>query len=140
MQSRWLILCVCLTCVILATTGCDLISGPGTLTGTVTYAKDPTQPLTDPQNAGLPAPDTKVLIYATDPRGTSAEGVTVYTELPGPVQEIITDEQGRYAVELQSGHYVVRLAPDPSSYNRLIDVGPWRTITVDFIIKRPSGK
>jgi hypothetical protein len=123
--------------VILATTGCDLISGPGTLTGTVTYAKDPTQPLTDPQNAGVPAPGIKVLIYGTDRQ--NAPGQAVYVEQRMPTKELSTDEQGRYTTELPSGHYVVRLEPDPKLYHGLADVGPARITTVDFIINRPSS-
>jgi len=136
-KGRWL-LCVCLVGLALATTGCDPISGPGMLTGTVAYAKDPNWPLSDPQNAGEPAPGVKVIIYATEKQNVGA-GPDVYLAQKMPAKEVTTDEEGHYAVELPSGHYVVRLAPDPKLYDRLVDVGPYRATTADFIVLRPGA-
>jgi len=137
MKAHWLVTGVCLACLALATAACDVVSGPGMLTGTVTYAKDPNWPLSDPQNAGEPVAGIKVLIYATEKQ--DVPGRAVYVAQKMPTKKVTTDEQGRYAVELPSGHYVVRLEPDPESYNRLADVGPMRTSTLDFIIIRSSG-
>ncbi len=134
-KGRWLS-GVGLVCLALATLGCDPIAGPGTLTGTVTYAQDPNRPLTDPQNAGEPAPGVKVRIYATEKQ--NLPGQNVYIAQKMPTKEVLTDEQGRYAAELPSGHYIVRLDLDPKRYDRLVDVGPYRTVTVDFIILRPG--
>ena len=128
-----------LACSILLAAGCDLVTGPGTLAGTVRYAKDPAEPLTDTRNAGDPAAGVKVSVYGTEAQGGAGDGVTVYMENQVPAKETITDERGRYQVELPSGHYVVRLAPDPKLYHRFVDIGPNRTSIMDFIILRSSN-
>ena len=131
-----LICCLGLAVLVLALVSCDPITGPGTLTGTVRYARQPDLPLTDPQNAGEPAPGVRVSIYATDRQ--NVPGQNVYLAQRAPTREVITDEQGRYTVELPSGHYVVRLAPDPQLYSHLVEVGPYRTTIKDFVILRPG--
>lgn len=135
----WSMACVGLVCLILVTVGCDVISGPGTLTGTVRYAKDPAGSLEDPQNAGDPAAGIKVIAYGTELQ-VSSGGPSVYVENQAPAKEIVTDEQGRYEMELPSGHYVVRLGLDPERYHLFVDVGPNRTSTMDFIVLRASGR
>ncbi|MBU0494610.1 MAG: hypothetical protein KKB13_22420, partial [Chloroflexi bacterium] len=107
MKRRWWMAGLALAVLAMLGTGCDVIVGPGTVAGTVRYAKDPTGALDDPQNAGEPAAGVKVLVYGVDLRGTSAEGVTVYTENKEPNLELVTDEQGRSTAEITSGHYVV---------------------------------
>jgi hypothetical protein len=136
MNARGLMIAVCLAGLILAMAGCDVVSGPGTLTGAVTYAKDPAKPLTDPGNAGAPAAGIKVIIYGTDKQ--NVPGQDVYVENKMPAKEITTDGQGRYTAELPSGRYVVRLGPDPKSYHQLADIGPARTMVMDFIILPPG--
>ncbi|MBU0490829.1 MAG: hypothetical protein KKA73_08505 [Chloroflexi bacterium] len=139
MKRRWWMAGLALIVLAMLGTGCDVIVGPGTVAGTVRYAKDPTGALDDPQNAGEPAAGVKVLIYGVNLQDISSEGTTVYMANQEPNLELVTDEQGRYTTEIASGHYVVRLAPDPKTYHRLVDVGPWRTSTVDFVIRRPAS-
>lgn len=82
-------------------------SGEGTVQGTVTRARDPSKPLTDPSNAGDPIANAQVVAYSLK----KAEEVTsMETFVKGTiVYKGFADANGAISFKLPAGKYVIEV-------------------------------
>jgi hypothetical protein len=109
MNKRLPLLALATTLIVLsaASTGCgSQPSGPGTLEIVLTYAKDPSKPLTAPANYGLPAPDRLVTIRAIERRAGGGQPLYIAGD---PLFRIPSDSEGRVQVELPPDRYLIEI-------------------------------